>query len=152
MIDFENTIVIARPVEEVFNFIADFENVPKWNYYVSKVTRTSGTSMNEGTTYHQVRRSDQQDFQVVDYTPHRSVAIKTLPGSSPQFEMTFTFEPSGGNTRLVDSWKLQTGHNRLVERLGAAKVKSAVAENLSRLKELLETGETRLQDGRIVRI
>ncbi|MGW8318638.1 MAG: SRPBCC family protein [Candidatus Promineifilaceae bacterium] len=41
MIEFENTIVIQRPVEEVFAFVSDFENVPKWNYYVQQVARTS---------------------------------------------------------------------------------------------------------------
>jgi hypothetical protein len=34
--------------------------------------------------------------------------------------------------------------------LGKIKVASAVRENLSKLKELLETGGTRLQDGRPV--
>jgi uncharacterized membrane protein len=29
MSDFENTVTIDRPAEEVFAFLADFENVPK---------------------------------------------------------------------------------------------------------------------------
>ncbi len=28
---FENTVMIRRPAEEVFAFLADFENVPRWN-------------------------------------------------------------------------------------------------------------------------
>jgi len=29
MASFENTVIIRRPVEEIFAFLADFENVPK---------------------------------------------------------------------------------------------------------------------------
>jgi uncharacterized membrane protein len=29
---FENTVILRRPIEDVFGFLADFENVPKWNY------------------------------------------------------------------------------------------------------------------------
>ena len=51
MIDFENTIVIQRPVEEVFAFVANFENVPKWNYYVMSVRQRSEGAIGEGTIY-----------------------------------------------------------------------------------------------------
>jgi hypothetical protein len=36
----------------------------------------------------------------------------------------------------------------LFERLGARRIQSAAAENLSKLKELLEVGRVVLQDGR----
>jgi uncharacterized membrane protein len=32
---FENTVLIARPIEDVFAFLSDLENVPKWNYAIS---------------------------------------------------------------------------------------------------------------------
>jgi uncharacterized protein YndB with AHSA1/START domain len=28
---FENTVTIQKPAEEVFAFLADFENIPAWN-------------------------------------------------------------------------------------------------------------------------
>ena len=33
---FENTVTIQRPAEEVFAFLADFENIPKWNYAIEE--------------------------------------------------------------------------------------------------------------------
>jgi uncharacterized membrane protein len=151
MIRFENTVVINRPVEEVFEFVANFQNVPKWNYYVTDVRKLSDGPIEVGTTFHQVRKTDQQDYQVTEYEPGRKVVVQTLPGSTPQFEMRFMFEAQNGGTRLVDEWALDLGRNPLVELLGKGRVKSAVAENLGKLKELLETGETRLQDGRVTR-
>jgi Polyketide cyclase / dehydrase and lipid transport len=38
---FENTVTIERPAEDVFAFLADFENVPTWNYAVEETTKTS---------------------------------------------------------------------------------------------------------------
>jgi uncharacterized membrane protein len=34
MASFENTVTIRRPVEDAFAFLADFENVPQWNYAI----------------------------------------------------------------------------------------------------------------------
>jgi len=36
--DFANTVTIERPEQEVFAFLADFENVPKWNYAIVETT------------------------------------------------------------------------------------------------------------------
>jgi len=38
---FENTVTIQRPAEEVFAFLADFENIPKWNYAIDETHKTS---------------------------------------------------------------------------------------------------------------
>jgi hypothetical protein len=51
---------------------------------------------------------------------------------------------------LRDEWKLDTGRPALLETLASRRVKSAVAENLAKLKELLEEGGVVLQDGREV--
>jgi uncharacterized membrane protein len=150
MIEFENTIVIERPVEEVFAFVSEFENIPKWNYYVVEVEKTSQGPLGVGTTYHQTRKTDEQDFGVIEYEPGETVVVKTLPHSRPAFEMRFTFEPVAGGTSILDEWKLDTGQPGLLEKLGAGKVKQAVKENLTKLKELLETGSVQLQDGRTV--
>ncbi len=152
MMNFENTILIRCPVEKVFSFVADFENVPKWNYYVVSVRKLSEGPIGEGTVYHQIRKSDQQDFRVGEYQPNATIAVETTPGSQLQFERRFVFEPVEGGTKLVDTWKLDLGRNPLIQRLGAFKVKSAVAANLEKLKELLETGRTQLQDGREIAI
>ena len=150
MLEFENTIHIDRPVDEVFGFLSDFENIPKWNYYVLEVRQLSESPIGVGTTYHQVRRSDEQDFQIIEFEPNHSLAVKTLPHSSPSFERKFTLYEEGDATRLRDQWKLDTGRPALLERLARGRVKSAVAENLAKLKELLEEDQVVLQDGRRV--
>jgi uncharacterized membrane protein len=150
VLEFENTIAIERPIDEVFAFLSDFENIPKWNYYVREVRQLSESPIGIGTTYHQLRKSDQQDFRIIEFEPNHTVALKTVPQSSPSFERRFTLYEEGDTTRIRDQWKLDTGRPALLERLARGRVKSAVSENLSKLKELLQEGRVVLQDGREV--
>jgi len=150
MLEFENTIRIRRPMEEVFEFLRHFENIPKWNYFVVNVEKTSPGPTGIGTTYHQVRKTDEQDFAIIELEPYRKLAIRTLPGSSPKLEMRFELSPEGTGTLIRDFWKLDTGRPGILEKLAAGQVKSAVAENLEKLKVLLEQGSVVLQDGRHV--
>ena len=148
LLRFTNSIRIHRPISEVFAFLADFENIPKWNYFVRKVTKTSAGPVDIGTTYHQIRKTDDQDFQITEFEQDHKIAVKTLPRSTPQFERRFILETKGSATEIMDTWELETGRNPLLERLAAGRVKAAVAENLSLFKALLEKGNTVLQDGR----
>jgi carbon monoxide dehydrogenase subunit G len=150
MINFENKILIERPRQEVFDFVSNFENIPKWNYFVKSVRKVNEVPLGRGARFHQIRKTDQQQFEIIEFERPDKVVVKTLDGSSPQFTMTFEFEASGDQTLLTDTWQLETGYNPLLEMLGKSKIKAAVAENLSKLKELMETRQTRLQDGRLV--
>ena len=117
---------------------------------VVAVRRLSEGPTGIGTTYLQVRKTDQQDFRIIEFEPNNTVAVKTLPQSSPSFERRFTLYEEGDTTRIRDQWKLDTGKPALLERLARGRVKSAVAENLAKLKELLEEGRVILQDGKQV--
>jgi uncharacterized membrane protein len=150
VLEFENIIRIERPVEEVFAFLSDFANIPKWNYYVLEVRKLSDNPSGVGTTYHQVRKTDEQDFRIIEFEPNYTVGVKTLPQSSPSFERRFTLYEEGDTTRIRDEWKLYTGKPVVLEKLARGRVKSAVAENLAKLKGLLEEGQVVLQDGRQV--
>jgi hypothetical protein len=145
---FTNHLVIDRPLGEVFSFVANFENMPRWNYFVVDVTNESAPAIGVGTTYRQRRKSDEQRYVVTEFDPGVLVTVRTLPPAR-DLQMRFTFEPYGSGTRLTDEWVLATGLPRWLEGIGAARVSSAVRENLAKLKELLETGRVRLQDGRI---
>lgn len=150
MIEFRNTIVIKRPLEEVFSFISNFENMPKWNYFVINVInvdKLTKESVGVGTTYHQTRKTDQQKFRVVEFQPNEAVAIETLPPEK-ELKMRFKFKPLEDGTQLIDEWKLETNTPGPFKWIAEKKVKSAVSENLKKLKALLETGHVILQDGR----
>lgn len=149
MFTFENTIVIDRPIERVFAFVADLPSIPKWNYYVLSVVPTSPESGTVGSTYHQVRREDEQDLIIKNLVPNKSLIVETIPPSKPELRREITFEVQENRTRIIDKWRLDLGVPKLLETLAANRAKSGVRENLGKLKTLLESGKVTLQDGRL---
>jgi uncharacterized membrane protein len=152
MIEVDNTIRIDRPIAEVFAFLSDLENLPKWNYYVLKVTKLSNGPIGIGSVYHQIRKTDEQDLRIAELDRNHKIMVKTLPPSSPNLEMTLTLQEDGNATLLRDEWRLDSGLPAPIEWLGSGRIKSAVAENLTKLKHLLEESHVVLQDGRQARL
>ncbi|SHG59947.1 Polyketide cyclase / dehydrase and lipid transport [Chryseolinea serpens] len=141
-----NEIVINRPIEEVFNFLSDFANLSMWNYYVLKVSKITDGPITKGTVFHQVRKTDAQDFKIITFDFPKVVAIETLPPER-YLMMRFTLIAQGDHTKVEDAWQVKIP--RVVGWFAKKKIQPAVMENLQKLKALLETGKVTLQDGRI---
>jgi uncharacterized membrane protein len=151
MITFENSIVINQPVHDTFNFIANFENTPLWNYYVRKVTQLTDGPIGVGTHFHQIRKTDEQTYRIIEFEHDRSITIRTTPASRPAFTARYQFEPVGGQSmRLTNVWQLALGMNPILEHFAKGQIASAFSENLDKLKVLLESGSVILQDKRHV--
>jgi uncharacterized membrane protein len=148
MFSFENTIVINRPVTEVFAFLVDLPSIPKWNYYVLSVVPTSPQSGSVGSTYHQIRRDDEQDLKIAKLEPNQVLVVETIPPSKPELRREILLEAQGQATHLTDKWQLDMGVPKLLEPFAAQRAKTGVRDNLEKLKELLEFGSVTLQDGR----
>ena len=86
MATFENTAMIRRPTAEVFALLADFENIPKWNYAIVETHKISQGPVGVGTIYQQVRsvpsRSEER-FEVTAYNPPRQLEIQGQLGPFP---------------------------------------------------------------------
>ncbi|HEX9070242.1 MAG TPA: SRPBCC family protein [Ktedonobacterales bacterium] len=149
---FDNQVLIRRPVSEVFAFVADFTHMPLWNYYIEETAQESSGRVGVGTRYAQRRKTDTQQLQITDYEPDRRVAIRLLRPSLP-LTIRFTFAETPEGTHLTDTWELwpKAPLPGVLTRLATSRVQAAVAENLMKLKALLERGEAVLQDGRVVR-
>jgi carbon monoxide dehydrogenase subunit G len=143
MAAFENTVTIRRPVQDVFGFLADFQNVPTWNYAIVETTKTSPGPVGVGTTYRQVRsipRRSEEGFQVTVFEPARRLEVH---GDIGPFSATvgYLLAPAGDGTRLTNVVDLEpaSGALRLLAPLAASRVKAAVAANLDTLRQVLET-------------
>jgi uncharacterized protein YndB with AHSA1/START domain len=141
MATFENTVTIRRPTAEVFAFLADFENLPKWNYAIVETHKTSQGPIGVGTIYQQVRsvpsRSEEQ-FELTAYNPPRRLAIRGQLGPFPS-RLSYALDAIAEGTRVTNSVELDLrGPGRLLGRVAVPRVRDAVAANLRKLKELLE--------------
>ena len=138
---FENTVVIERPIEEVFGFLSDFENIPKWNYAIVETHKVSQGPVGVGTIYQQVRsvpsRSEER-FEVTAYNPPRQLEIRGQLGPF-RSRLSYALDAVPEGTRVTNSVELELrGPSRLLGRVAVPRVRDAVAANLRKLKELLE--------------
>jgi hypothetical protein len=139
--NFTNTITIDRRPAEVFGFLAHLENIPLWNYAISDTRRISPGAVGVGSRYRQTRtipaRSEEM-LEVTEFEPGQRLSIRGALGPF-QSEVTYLLAEAGNGTVLTNTMKLQpSGPMRLVAPLAASGIKSAVADNLGVLKQILE--------------
>lgn len=138
---FDNTVTIRRSPRDVFNYLAAFENVPEWNPAILKTHKTSDGPVGVGATYRQTRSApstSEEGFQVTEFDPHRRIAIH---GDLGPFKGTLSYdlEALDDGTLLTNTADLEAqGVLRLASPIVGSKVRDAVAENLQRLKQILE--------------
>jgi uncharacterized protein YndB with AHSA1/START domain len=137
-----NEVVIARPPGEVFAFVADAENAPRWRSGVLDIRREPGGGPGVGARYRQGvkgpggRRVD-ADIEVTEYEPDRVVAFRTVAGPVRPHGR-FTLAPAEGGTRV--RFELQAALRGL-KRLMAPMVKRSMdgeVAALGQLKRVLE--------------
>jgi len=138
---FENTVTIRRPVEDVFAFLSNFENVPKWNYAIVETRKVSEGAVGVGTIYQQVRsvpRRSQESFEVTAFDPPRSLEVRGQLGPFPS-RLSYALEAIPEGTLVTNVVELELrGPGRLLGRVAVPRARDAVGANLRKLKELLD--------------
>lgn len=143
MITVENEIIINRPVEVVFAAITDIPNVPKWQTGVTESRQTTPGPVGVGTRGVNVRtvlgQRLETTFEVTEFTPNQTFALRSLTGPV-SYELRTTLAPVSGGTRLHSILRAEPrGFFKVAEPVLASTVKKDFAEDLARLKTLLES-------------
>jgi uncharacterized membrane protein len=143
---FEMTVEIDRPLEEVFEFLADLENDPRWRREWVDAKRTSEGPIGVGTTtslFAQVLgRRTEAVYAVTEYDPDRAVTWKTVRGPLP---LTFrrSVEAEGDGTRVTIGYAGDFhGLLGLLRPLIVPIGKRALRGDLPTLKQLLESSSS----------
>jgi len=102
--------VIWRRVEDVFDFVADERNEPRYNPRMVRVEKLTDGEIGIGTKFAATTKSGRGTADmVIEVTafdrPRRLASATTLP--SMDITGTLTFEPAGAATRMRWSWELQ---------------------------------------------
>jgi uncharacterized membrane protein len=137
----QRSIVINRPVDEVWAFVTDGTTAPKWRSGVLDVTKVSGSGVGEtwkqGVKGPGGRRID-ADYEITAWDPGRVMAFKAIAGPvRPTGEYRFAAED--GATRL--SFSLQAELSGIKKLLMGGAVQSTMDAEmaaLDRLKAVLE--------------
>jgi uncharacterized protein YndB with AHSA1/START domain len=97
----QHEVRIERPIAEVFAFLADGTNNPRWQTRVTQ-TGTDGP-LGEGTTFHQRMRhplgfSVTADYRISAYEPPRRLVLTVTSGGPIRPTMTYTLRADGAST------------------------------------------------------
>lgn len=135
-------VTILRPPSEVFAFIADGLNGPKWRPGILDIAHEHGTGV--GATYKQgVKgpggRRIAADYRITDYEPNTRLAFEAIAGPvRPTGE--YILADAAGGTRMSFSLQAELGgFKKLVMGGAVQKTMDAEVSSIERLKTLLES-------------
>lgn len=142
MITAEKSIVINRPIEDVFAYVGDQTNAPQWQSGVVEVRRLTDGPPGMGTRHTFVRtfmgRRLEANNEYVAYEPGKTITFRTTSGPVPLVASYF-FEAMATGTRLTSKIEMQAaGFMRLAEPLIARGLKREMDAAFVALKQLLE--------------
>ena len=140
------SIEIDRPADEVFAFVSEFPNNPRWQRGQRSCRWTSPPPLGVGSTYdqqtHFLGRELTHSFRVVELEPGRRVRFTSTSGTFP-LTITRTVEPLGDArsrfTEAVDGDP--SGVFRIAGPILGALVRRAIRRDFPRLKALLEAAQ-----------
>jgi uncharacterized protein YndB with AHSA1/START domain len=141
MIKVDESIIIQRPVEEVFAFVADQRNAPGWQSGLLEVRRTDDGPLGVGATHAVVRKFMGRRMEVnneyVTYEPNAQVTFKSTAGPMP-FEFSYLTESTPSGTKLTGKMQIQAGFMGFAKPLIRASMKREMRAGFGELKDLLE--------------
>lgn len=142
----QGQILIQRPVEEVFDFVADERNEPRYNPQMRRAEQTSAGPIGVGTTFQAESTSQGRPvLMTIAFTeyqrPLRLASATHL--SNMDIQGTLTFDPVPEGTQMRWFWKLEPrGALKLLTPLVAALGRRQERTIWTGLKRYLEARPT----------
>jgi carbon monoxide dehydrogenase subunit G len=139
----EESIEINRPPEEVYEFVANVNNLPKCSGAVQEVRNAPDGLVSEGDTYTSVAkvmgRSVETSHRVIEARHPEVLDIDGKTGST-KIRVTITIEPTDTGSRVTQRGEGEPGGalrylGGMIERT----MKRQLHDDLSSLKKILES-------------
>ena len=116
----EESIVVRRPIDEVFDFVADATNDPTWHTTVVESRRTSPGLIGLGTTFDVIYDSHKDTLatpaQPANFEHLRAVIFEHVPDQAVRVRVDFTDPPRGLSARMLGrSFELTFRFEQLAE-------------------------------------
>lgn len=137
-------VVIDRPVEDVWRFMLDISNMPRWEDGGAEWRQTSEGPINVGTTFQYsvpiLGRHLVGHHIVVEFDPHRKFTVEAIDGFGRGTRISYVMESvEGGKTRLRRLTNVEFhGLAKLLRPFQAMAVKRAGRIEAENVKHLLE--------------
>ncbi len=138
----KTSVLIDRPVGEVFSYVADPDQVAQWAGPVVESTKTSEGPVGVGTTSTRVTqflgRTIEATHEITEFDPDSVYADRTTSGPVP-IHSRILFEAADGGTKVTIEGELQAaGFFKIAEPVMLRVARRQVETDAQNLKEILE--------------
>lgn len=144
MINVEVSLVIKRPVADVFAFVANLENLPSWDTDFQEAERLTSTPNGVGAMY-QCRlkypggKSATQKVETTEYTENMKITYESEPTKVAKARVSIRFESIAEGTKITSLLQPEFyGLFRFLEPLIVGVIRKDHTAHLNNLKPLLE--------------
>ncbi|HEY7182806.1 MAG TPA: SRPBCC family protein [Blastocatellia bacterium] len=151
----EKSVNINKPVEELFRFWSDFENLPRFLNHLESVRPIgglSGQSARPARISHWIARLPagmkvEWDAEIINEEPNELIAWRSLEGAQVPNAGSVRFERNpngpGSEVKVAIEYAPPAGKiGSLLAKLFGEDPERRVAEDLRRFKQFMETGPT----------
>lgn len=134
-----SSIIVERPIDEVFAFVTDARNNPLWQAAsgLKEIRQEPASPVGVGARITEVRdvmgQRTENSSEVTEYEPHSRYARSQIGSSGPITRGEYTFEEIPAGTRWIAVIHLQTDESPL-----AANLQRSVEADMAAAKALLE--------------
>jgi uncharacterized protein YndB with AHSA1/START domain len=139
----EKTTVIERPLEKVWEYIADGRNDPQWCDKVISVEQIAGDGPGPNASYRVVhrpvrlKRPKELTVTVDEFDPPGRMRLREEDDDAV-FSVTYDLEPVGEGTRLIQGDQIEWKIPRFQVPIARRMVSRDIENQLSALKRVLE--------------
>jgi uncharacterized membrane protein len=141
----DQSVVIARPAAEVFEFLVRAENLPRWDSSMLECVQVGSGPVTVGTRYRGASkilgRRIEWTTEVIDFVPDVRSESRTIEGTlkfTVSYELSETPEGTNVCYRLVADSGLDGAFGRAMESIVEKAQTKVVKGNLDTLVVLLE--------------
>jgi uncharacterized membrane protein len=145
------SVIIDRPLEEIYSFWRNFENLPRFMNHLKSV------QVLDAKRSHWVAKGPagtevEWDAEIIEEKPNELIAWKSLPGAAVEHAGSVRFERATGDRGTVVRVKLHYhppggAIGRAVAKVFGEEPGKQISVDLLRIKQLLETGEIARTEG-----
>ena len=142
MIDVSGVRLIDRPLEEVFDYMANLDNLPDWLAGCRKAWSPTGDGREVGARIiHEdefMGRTFEAEFDVVEWLPNERMVFEAISGPF-RGRSVETVEPEGDATRVeIRVTGEPAGFLKAMSWMAARAAQSQLDESLDNLQRVLE--------------
>jgi uncharacterized membrane protein len=154
-IHLKTAVTVNKPVEEVYRFWRDFNNLPRFMHHLEAV-RITGPRTSHWKAKAPIGMTVEWDAEIIEDTPNESIVWRSLEGADVHNSGAVRFKPAPGDrgTEIILEMNFRPPGGVIGAKLGKifdAVPRTQMGNDLRRFKQVLELGEVIHSDDSIIK-